>query len=234
MKYLIISLLLLIGCWQGNTLHAQATETTRQHNQRQLAPSRLDKESWARITKGVSYEPNKPKEKPDINFPDIDLPQIDPPPASAFAVFGKILLWGLVILVVAFIAFRVATMGWGSNKTVDRKGEFSLEHIEENLMESDLDRFLREAIAKNDYKAAVRLYFLSIIKEMALKEMIHWKKDKTNGHYLSELYKKPLYEPFRNIVRIFEYAWYSEMNFEQQHYNQVQPEFKSFLSQVSK
>ena len=54
------------------------------------------------------------------------------------------------------------------------------EKIEENIHESDLDKFIKQAESEEKYNLAIRLYYLAIIKELSLGKLIKWKRNKTN------------------------------------------------------
>ena len=222
----------------------RANDATDAFKKEQLGSSRISAEDFAKATKGLNYVPKKPKPDPDIDFPDldpdIDLPDIDidPPSFDGFAAFLKILLWVVAGGIILFIIARLFLMvNIKDNKKVEDidDPEKLLNHIEENLHKVDVEGFLSKALAAGDYRLATRLYFLAIMKELSLKKMILWKKDKTNGRYLTEMYRhKAYYDRFRKITRVFEYAWYSERSFMQKDFEQVRPQFKDLLTSVKK
>ena len=94
-----------------------------------------------------------------------DSDYIEPPNWGSFMTnFFKFLMILIGIVVVGFvIANFIGAEGFTgrpSNKKVKKKtGPITLENVEENIHESDLDKFLREALAKEDYQQAVRLYY---------------------------------------------------------------------------
>ena len=82
--------------------------------------------------------------------------------------FFKVFFFILVIGLLAYITLRL--MGnavFLSNKRVDDKDlEYSIDKIEEDIHQSDLEGFARHALDKQDYKLAIRLYFLQILKNL--------------------------------------------------------------------
>ena len=54
---------------------------------------------------------------------------------------------------------------------------------------TELQRLLQEAITRGDYRGAVRIYFIFIVRDLAQKNWIHWQKEKTNF----------LYGPFHSV-----------------------------------
>ncbi|MEO6168258.1 MAG: DUF4129 domain-containing protein, partial [Chitinophagales bacterium] len=96
----------------------------------------------------------------------------------------------------------------------------------------ELDRFLREALEQNDFRLAVRIYYLMAIKELAQRKFIHWKKEKTNFDYLSELGEGTSYHGFKEITLIFERVWYGELAINEQLFAEMSRPFKYFITSV--
>ncbi len=140
----------------------------------------------------------------------------------------------ILVLIFAFIMYQVILRNSSiANFEVARSDEEMLEHIEQNLHEADIDRFLRQALTAQNYRLAVRLYYLAIIKELSLQSKIEWKRDKTNGAYVREMRKYATLLPdFQKLTLIFEYVWYSDLPFSSERYDQVQPLFRTYLQQV--
>jgi len=116
-----------------------------------------------------------------------------------------------------------------NKKVVKSNAHITIDNVEEHIYESDLDRFIREAVEQNNYTLAIRLYYLAIIKELSLKRAIKWKKDKTNKDYLREMRKTNLFNPFREATRIFERIWYGEEELEKEDYQEIKPTFEKLV-----
>ncbi|MCH2042982.1 MAG: hypothetical protein MK212_02490 [Saprospiraceae bacterium] len=243
-QYSLLFIFLL--CFANPSQAQSPNEVTKEYINTPLKNSKINKEVWSKISKGVNYN-NKPKPKPkpkprpdpNLNTPDpvvLDTPDVDIPEVD-FKPFAIAILIVLVVCIVGFIIFRIMSGGFGvKNEKVKRPEDYTLEDIEENLHDVDVEAFLKDALNRQDYKLAIRLYFLAILKELSIKGFITWKRDKTNGHFLSEMRrsKHPYYQSFRDITRIFEYAWYSEKDFEGNDFENVRPEFRNMLETVSK
>jgi hypothetical protein len=149
--------------------------------------------------------------------------------ARGVLIFIAVLL--LVFLIVRFLAGDAVLL----SKGVKKNTRANLAQLEENLHEADVELFLKNALKSKEYKLAVRLYYLSIIKSLSISGAIEWKKDKTNGDYLRELrYKKDSrYDDFYVVTRIFEYVWYNEVLFGQNEFEEIQPKFKQTLQSLN-
>ncbi len=174
-----------------------------------LAVRKVEQKQWDEASKELDYSkdvPEPPKEekppKPD-GFDGIDW-------TSATQGLGNVMQGLAVIVAVGGIAFGIWRMLQAPrNKQIARDGvEITLDNLDEYLHESDLDRFLREALAQRNYSLAVRLYYLQIIKNLSEKNAIKWSREKTNRDYLREMRGHSLAEPFREATRIYERVWY--------------------------
>jgi hypothetical protein len=144
----------------------------------------------------------------------------------------KIIFFGIAILALVFVIWKIVQAQMKlKNPKVRKKMEF-IDDVVEDIHETDLDRFLREALASDNYKMAIRIYYLMIIKELADKKLIAWKKDKTNNIYVREMRTTEYYQNFREITRNFERAWFGEKEVEQADFQKLQPQFQGFVSSI--
>lgn len=236
--YIVWVLLLLIGI--NTSFYANdATEMYRKEN---IKLKKFDGEEWKSLTSGMKFskKPKAKKTKKQKSNAGAGTGTILPPrprPSSpyTFKDFAQTMLLFLAVIVLAFVIFKaVAGDAILVNRDVKRRKPVTLEEIETNLQEADVEGFLKQSLADKDYRLAIRLYYLAIIKELAAKGVIDWKKDKTNGHYMRELRKKkhPKLQDFQNVTRIFEYVWYSNMVFDGGQFEEVKINFKNLLAAI--
>lgn len=226
----------LIFCLAGQSYANDATDA---YQKEALNTEAFDAKTWQSASDGMQYS-RKPKAKkkrkrrPSSN--GTPPRPIDPPnPGISFRDFAQTVLIFLAVLVLAFVIFKaVAGDAILVNKEVTRRKPVTLSEIETNLHEADVEGFLKQSLEQEDYRLAVRLYYLAIIKELSIKGAIEWKKDKTNGHYLREMRKSkhPSFQAFKNVTRIFEYVWYSNMNFDGGQFEEVRVNFKDLLATI--
>lgn len=189
----------------------------------------FDRKVWEEQKKDKNYRNERPPEKPEV--PEgtyrISVPQGGP--------FLQVLVFGIVIIGLAFLLYKLLGGTFVKNKKVSNK-VFTIEDIEDRIHESDLDRLLREALERKDYRLAIRIYYLAIIKELSLKELIRWKRDKTNREYLNEVIaaKPELHGGFRETTIAFERAWYGDIEVGEQDYNSLSPRFRQFMEAISR
>ncbi|MBX9850736.1 MAG: hypothetical protein K2X86_03155 [Cytophagaceae bacterium] len=209
-------------------------------NHNKYSPSvkenKFDREEWKKATKDIDYTPkNKKKEKKEKKEPEYDdstrstttLP--DPGP------IGQIIFYALAIAAILIILYYIFGRDlFMSNKKLPKKKTVTIENLEEEIHESDLDIFLREALKSNNYKLAIRIYYLMIIKELSVKNWIEWKKNKTNREYLFEMNQRKEYQVFFDITRNFERIWYGDLEIKETDYSNMSPAFQNFIDNIKK
>jgi hypothetical protein len=158
--------------------------------------------------------------------------------SSTFAIPEELIYvaYAFIIIIVIFILMKIFRIqSFGSNQKVNIPDKsVKMDASDEEMMESDLERFLKEAIKQQNYKLAIRLNFLIILKELTERNWIRWKKDKTNRDYLSEMSVRKEIQTFTDLTRIFEKSWYSENQIKEKDYIQLSPYFTSFIEQIRK
>lgn len=194
------------------------------------------KEEWQRATQGIDYsgdviKERKPRaERPQGSNPAPRLPSFGGNAAPILKVLIIILLAGVLF----FLIRSLLGLNYPKNKVVKPVLSVAeLAQLEENLHQADLDDFIRRALEEGNYALAVRLYYLAILKELSLKNLIIWKKDKTNRDYLREMNQMPIATSFSEITLIFERIWYGNIPLQQREFQQIEPKFKSLIQQIA-
>lgn len=110
--------------------------------------------------------------------------------------------------------------------------EITLANLDEYIQETDLQRFLREALEKGNYSQAVRIYYLQIIKDLSKKEAILWRKEKTNRDYIREMRNHPLSTDFRTATRTYEAVWYGNGEIDKAIFGRIEVQMNSILAKI--
>lgn len=204
---------------------------------------RVPASAWNEITEGLDYSAQKPKKKPKEEEASGDRYEgvRDRGESSAVnpALIDAILVFLSVVAVAVIIGLLLKHLLGIEILPRDKKignraavGTLRLEDIEQNIHESDLDRFIREALQEKQYALAIRLYYLAILKELSLAKVIRWKRDKTNRQYLQEIKSTALSDSFAEATQIFEWAWYGSHQLTAKDYARLAPKFKAIVEQV--
>lgn len=124
--------------------------------------------------------------------------------------------YGIYALMVGALVFAVLklmqvdlTRAFGR---APRPAGLSYDTETEDLNTLNIDALLAQAEGENNYRLAVRLGYLQVLRQLSDRGLIRWQPDKTNHDYLYELPAGPLPEAFRELTRQFEYVWYGEQD----------------------
>ena len=143
---------------------------------------------------------------------------------------GEIVQAILILLAIIALIFgltKVKFRTWISGKGATVVQEYEVE--EENIHEIDFDKDIRDAERDGDYRRAVRLLFLRVLKNLSDAEKIYWDPNKTNHQYMYELKGTNIYSPFMKCVNVFDRVWYGEWKIDEGYYRQHKPEFEELM-----
>ncbi|MBI3519403.1 MAG: hypothetical protein HY062_08620 [Bacteroidetes bacterium] len=140
------------------------------------------------------------------------------------------------ILVAGAILFLVVKILQNINASpaidIDKGRVYTLSEVEEKILEIDLDKIFNEALLAGDYRLALRINFLIIIKILTLSGKISWTKEKTNWEYYHEIKDHVIALKFKEIVEPFETIWYGEHAINENQFNRLLPSYESFKKQL--
>ncbi|MBC7721785.1 MAG: DUF4129 domain-containing protein, partial [Pedobacter sp.] len=96
----------------------------------------------------------------------------------------------------------------------------------------DFNAAIDAAIAKNNYRIAIRLLYLQTLKLLTDSDLIDWKINKTNTTYVQELSGHQQQYSFAQLTNYFDKAWYGETNIEAAEFDQLKQLFYQFQKQI--
>ena len=153
-----------------------------------------------------------------------------PSPFQGLGVFGYILLGLFGVLIVVLIVYLFLNIEKKGAKVGDALPIEEVNPVDIPLTE--LERLLKEAIDNNDYRGAIRIYFIFIIRGLTQKNWIQWQKEKTNIHYLQEMSGHESFGDFSISVSYFELIWYGKREIDADKFKELEPRFKTFLDKL--
>ena len=83
-------------------------------------------------------------------------------------------------------------------------------HSVEDIYTIPYEAEIAKAIAAQNFRLAVRLMYLQVLKNLSENGLIQYRQERTNSDYLMELHGQPFYDDFFRLTRHFEYAWYGQ------------------------
>lgn len=130
----------------------------------------------------------------------------------------------IVAIVLILLKNNLRSLFYGKSATTNI--EFA--ELEEDIHAIDFNNLISKAIQEKDYRRAVRLHFLKLLKELTDKNLIAWKIDKTNKDYYIELSNTSYSRQFKELTFLYEYIWYGSFELNEDDYNTTINKFQAF------
>lgn len=160
-----------------------------------------------------------------------ETPKINPPKINVNSSIWNVLLIIIIALIVVVVIYLLI-------KNRSPKEQKVVANIEDDwnpeiISKSELELRLEAAIAKENYRECIRIYFTFILKELIKKSWIFWRKEKTNLDYIFEMRARPESFEFEECVRLFDVVWYGEYHIDKKSYSSIAPVFEKYYKQLS-
>lgn len=143
------------------------------------------------------------------------------------------LLWLLIIG--GFITFLVIYLS-NSNVGVFRKSK-TISTLETEVETDDIfaipyQKEIDKAVNAGNYRLAVRLHFLRLLRDLSEKNLIRYAADRTNFDYLLQVQHTAWYQHFFRLTRNYEYVWYGQFEIDGEKFNIIKNDFTDLEKQL--
>jgi hypothetical protein len=140
------------------------------------------------------------------------------------------LLW--VIIIGGFGVFVMLYLS-NSNIGLFRKKNMLLREGDdftgtEDIFAINYQKEIDRAAGSSNYRLAIRLMFLRLLKNLSEKNIIQYKPDRTNLDYLHQLSSTRYYHDFFRITRNYEYSWYGQFQVTEETYKIIKTDMERF------
>lgn len=145
------------------------------------------------------------------------------------------LLWAIIITgFVGFVIWWLAGQNVGLfRKKVARIDSLQQDEIDtEDIFNLNYQGEIDKATRQGNYRLAIRLMFLRLLKNLSEKNIIQFSQGKTNFDYLVQLQPTKYYKDFFRITRNYEYSWYGKFEVGEQAYYSIVNDFKNLERQL--
>jgi len=207
----------------------------------------FDRPYWRKTIEGLDYSSHPDATPPRTEMRQRQTAGEEEPGAAAnqesnwdlsipgLELIGKIILILAAALILFLLLRGLLGIQWAPrNKRVQKTGdpEADLEKIEADIEAFDLDDYIRKALDRGAHALAIRLLYLAALKALSSKQLIYWKKNKTNRDYLWEMQDTRFQEDFQRLTRAFEQIWYGDPPFTAADFQVLEPQFRRFINSV--
>lgn len=199
------------------------TRSVKNFQSEKLYHEGFDESKWREVVGKNDYKQDAP-DPPNLRMPGMSWA------GDILKAFGYGAVVALVLVILYFIFKNIKL-----NKKAKQAGVPSfLSHDDEDIREMDIPSMLQKALADKDFKLAVRLYFLLLLRNLHDAGMIKWEKDKTNRDYLTEMFSKEnLYDEVRKLTLHYEEVWYGDHHFPEASLLSLISRFESIQSKIN-
>jgi hypothetical protein len=181
------------------------------------------------VKNGTQRQGQQQQQQQEENFEE-------PPKRLSDTTWFQTLLW---ILIIGGFAGAIAWYLASSNVGLFRKKIKNIansegeEEMPEDIFAINYQTEIDKAAASGNYRLAIRLMFLRLLKNMSERNAINYKQDKTNMDYLFEIQPKSYYNDFFRVTRNYEYSWYGKFEVSPEAYATVQQDFIQLEKKLS-
>jgi hypothetical protein len=183
-KSISILFILLIFLTQGNFIQIFAQDTIVQQNTQKLETDQTKLKVRPVPHKKIEdFRNNNAFKYDQVNLPGVDFWSIFWYWVNKIidAIFSNkgvapYIRYLVMLLVLAFVVYKIFGGGFSGlfsqNKKI--KGKSGFEYAEEDIYQQDLDEKLNKAIQDRNYREAIRFYYIKLLKELDINNLIKW------------------------------------------------------------
>lgn len=166
---------------------------------------------------------------------DIEIPEYRPPRKKMSsepwfqALMWIVIIGGFVGAVVWYLVGNNVGLFRKKSKAVDTGTDPDDAEMPEDIFAIQYQKEIDKAAANGDYRLAIRLMYLRLLKNLSERNVIRYKQDKTNFDYLVEIQPTNYYNEFFKVTRHYEYSWYGKFPVSSEAYTVIKASFDNFL-----
>jgi hypothetical protein len=219
---------------EEQTHQVMAPEELRSTKEYQSGPvdlRKFDSRKWKEIAGTTDYNEKAPEKPKEEKGSENSLPSLPPWGGVVLRLIAYAVIAGVIILLL-YLVIKNISFDVKLKKTKVTQEDF--EAPVENIEEIDIELLLQQARSEGNYRLAVRLYYLGLLKKLNETGMIAWKKDKTNRDYLTELFQHEYhFDEIKQLTLSYEQVWYGEHGLTHDSFLRITSRFESVYKQMN-
>lgn len=146
----------------------------------------------------------------------------------------NMLLWIILIgiFAAAVIYFLIQNKISIFSKEAISAATDTTEEGHEDIFSLSYTKLIQQAEKDTDFRRAIRLLFLQILKSLNDTGTIQYQPDYTNLQYLQQLTQSRYYNEFFGVMRSYEYVWYGKFIISQEQYKAIKNDFLKLQNKI--
>jgi hypothetical protein len=149
--------------------------------------------------------------------------------------FFQTVLW--LIIIGGFVTFLILYLYNSNARLFRRSSQITEEETDpesSDIFTINYQKEIDKAVSMENYRLAVRLLFLRLLRNLSDRNIIQYKQDSTNFDYLVQLHATKLYHDFFRLTRSYEYSWYGQFDIDKEKYFIIKKDFDHFDSKLGR
>jgi len=144
--------------------------------------------------------------------------------------------WAILIGFIAIIIFIIVKMKKAGmfKKKAKRIIPEEFDILEENIHEIAFIDEITQAENDKNFRKAIRLHYLNTLKHLDDNGLIKWTPNNTNSDFKRMMRNSKYFEEFKELLWIYEYAWYGLSNPNFDEYTKLKESYLKFQSNFNK
>lgn len=154
---------------------------------------------------------------------------------SASVEGGNTLIYILFAVAIIGVALVILSSKSGGLTWVRSNNSTSLVNEEEQIIDihkMDIDSIAQKAKSQGEFRRAIRMMYLNLLKKLSTKKVIEWEENKTNRDYFYEIKNKDIRQKFEQTTLMYEYAWYGDVEIHEDQFNIVETSFNNLMKKI--
>lgn len=146
----------------------------------------------------------------------------------------KLIFYVLILLGVIYILIKIflnKEVRWIFKRKPD-SGKTDYNNDIEQISAVDFKEMIEKAVSDENYRLAIRYYYLLLLKSLDKDSLIRYDVEKTNYDYQEELSGSPFSEDFKRASYYYSYIWYGEFLIGEEEYKATSSVFTKILKQL--
>lgn len=128
----------------------------------------------------------------------------------------------MLVVILRLMGVNPRQLFYGNPSHQSMKGTIT----EEDIQRIDFESQISQAETEQNWKEAIRLQYLYVLKLFTDQGFITWKIDKTNHEYEIELQEDRLKQPFHRVTQVYEHVCYGNFEINEMRYQQFKGQFE--------
>ena len=190
----------------------------------------MDAEKWEELSRDLDYN-EKPKEDRPVQENEVVFEDYEAPDLSPKFDMSIIRVVSLIFVIALLIALLIYLFDKDFFARVNTRKNLVINIEDPDYLDlSDLERALIHSIDNQDFKSAIRVYYLILLERLDSLKLIKWRKAKTNRQYIIEMRNSDVEQDLRNLTRVYEDVWFGDLELNSHNFKVWEQRFKIIIS----